>query len=116
MTVGEVDRILLEAADLLETVGWCQGSVAVDAEGEEVDVSDDRARAYCASGALRRALLDVEGVLDGEYLAISNPVWRRLMGFLPRTADNTIPSLPAWNDDPERTAEEVISTMRRAAA
>lgn len=89
---------LLAAADWLEANEWCQG-VAVRSDG-----------ARCAAGAL-------SGVTDG---ASSNAYWTalaHLAGFITGCAYETaIPfDVPHYNNEPGRTKDEVISTMRACA-
>lgn len=82
--------VLERAAELLERDGWCQRQL------HHCDGS------RCVRGAIIDAALEVgEGSLPpSEWL-------RRHLGAKR--------SLPEWNDDPGRTADEVIAKLREAA-
>jgi len=82
--------VLNKAADLLEQYGWCQGAYM------------DSAGRMCASQALTQA----EPSAYRRHEA--RKVLREVIGvdFL---------NIPAWNDHPRRTAEQVIATFRAAA-
>ncbi len=89
-----VARVLLYAADQLETVGWCQGTEM------------DRQGRMCAVGAIRRACRDrgeeVFGMLS--HLAIVRVC----------TVVDEV-SVPSWNDREGRTRDDVTTALRRAA-
>ncbi len=85
--------MLHEAADALETNGWCQGSLgplggARCAYGSIVSLLSKDAR-WSDATHFRKAVTSLEKFVGGP--------------------------LPAWNDAPERTKDEVVSTMRLAA-
>ena len=46
---------LLQTARGLLVKGWTRDNLAIDAGGNEVPVKSDRAKSFCAVGALRRA-------------------------------------------------------------
>jgi len=78
--------ILLRAAELLERGGWCQNARSIGAR-------------HCALGAI-----DAVTNNNNDYYAAR----LRLREYVGRA--------PAfWNDDPTRTASEVIAAMREAA-
>lgn len=83
-------RLLLDAADYMETHGHCKANFW-DAEGQ-----------VCLAGAI----LSVQkvGDVDNCYRA-----WRALQ------AATGAYDMILWNDAPERTAAEVIQTMREVA-
>ena len=100
MTAAE---ILDSAADLLSEEGrWCQGAAALTKEGRFCRPEDPEAASWCALGAIRR-VSDVD---------IFDPVPANALAFL---RDQTSFYLPSWNDVPERTREEVVAALRRAA-
>jgi hypothetical protein len=85
-----VSEVLNAAADLLEKDGWCQ------------DVLKDREGRCCARGALIavHAADDWQGpVYDADELL------EEAVGG----------SIPAWNDLPNQTGENVIATLRHTA-
>lgn len=83
-----VAKTLLKAADYIEKHGWCQGKWRNDA-GE-----------VCAYGAISS--------VERCGLVRSGAAWR-LGRFL------NVVSVAGWNDQPDRTKEEVIAALRAAA-
>jgi hypothetical protein len=88
-TVAAVRAVLLEAAHVIEQVGWTQGQ-SVSLTG-----------AVCVGAALGVA---ADGDEDAELAALS-----ALQELLPW------PSVLEWNDEPERTRFEVLTMLRFAA-
>lgn len=86
-------KVCLKAAELLEQHGWTQGAAKNIQTG-----------AMCAAGAMYYANKDLAHPLD--YYADAR------YHFLKAVKAQNI---PAWNDMPERTKEEVISTLRNLA-
>lgn len=87
--VDEVGQALLNAADVLRRDGWCQGE------------SRDPQGRHCALGALMEAG-SVTAVMRGGVRL------KRSLGL-----EDT--SVAFWNDRPERTKEQVIEALERAA-
>jgi hypothetical protein len=85
-------QILLEAADLIERDGHCK------------DVLDDGQGRHCALGA---TYLSKDGrptrMGRAAHLAITH------------LQDMVGANVPAWNNHPDRTAEDVIATLRKCA-
>lgn len=90
MTPSEV---LLKAADTLAERGWCQGGLS-DAQGR-----------YCAIGAIRK-------VTNWSLGKDARSAVHRLMDHI---ETDQYYGIADWNDAPERTAEDVILAMKRAA-
>ena len=114
-------RILLEAADLLENVGWCQEADARDSRGIPTYIWNPDAAAYCASGAVQKICRVVSHNPDFEKDRDVVMALDRLLGFLPGNEDfagdgPVSTSVGVWNDAKGRTVEEIVNTMRRAAA
>jgi len=79
---------------------WCQGSYARTQEGTKVSQPDrPDAYAFCLMGAVIKALPSLDG-----FLAV-----RGHLDSVLRTA----PSV--WNDNPQRTQEEVLSLLYQEA-
>ncbi|OII61170.1 hypothetical protein BJP40_06485 [Streptomyces sp. CC53] len=99
----EIRNILREAARIIERDGWHQGDFFRD---------DPKTGPVCALGALRRA---IASSASGE--AVSGKLYCEAAGLVEKAASEVIPRvvLPAWNDAPERTAEDVILALKRAA-
>lgn len=100
-------QVLRGAADLIANNGWCQRIPAFDSEGVAVNAMAPDAVCFCADAAIaHKAPTQQLYFLAREYLR--NYV-----------RDNVKPKffrLANWNDDPKRTQEEVVSTMRECAA
>ena len=86
-----VSCVLLLAAEILEAGGHCKGQ-AMDGD------------AHCLSGAITSATFRI-----GDGAHAHNEACDRMQPFIGGR------NLVDWNDDPERTAAEVIALMRRAA-
>lgn len=87
---ADVAAVLDGAADLLERDGWCQRAWR------------NRTGQRCAQTAL---VDSAEGVYDDPWVK-ATWVMRQWIGE----------SLTPWNDEPGRTASEVIAALRGAAA
>lgn len=95
---------LFRAAEILEDRGWCQGLLTND-RGE-----------HCAVGALCVALEQQMRCNYGD-LVRSGPL-NIFAAYLPPGSDDRetgVVKITRWNDNPERTAQEVITALRRAA-
>jgi hypothetical protein len=89
-------KLLLEAAEILETRGWIQGEMCTD-EG------------FCTLGAINRAGYDV-----GNTAPITTAILAVIakIGAPPTMGPRAI---ARWNDTYGRTKEEVVHTLRDAA-
>jgi hypothetical protein len=109
--------ILEKAADLIQTVGHCKGSFSRWAAGDVA--SGPTVVAYCALGAI-----DAAGQNDAYILSTPIRVRSRrhneaidalgveLAGSIPFRGENVI---AVWNDNEDRTPEEVIDLMKHVA-
>jgi hypothetical protein len=98
-------KVLYRAAELVDQ-GWCQTVTARDAAGRICRPTSARATRWCLMGAVRQAAeeADVSRARAQVIIAVA-PLFTEL-GLHPA----------AWNDAPERTADEVAAVLRRAAA
>jgi len=101
-------RILERAADLVEE-GWARRCFACDTWGASVEPTSGLAVAWCPLGAIDRASLEL-GFPDEECANAAETI---LTAEILRLGHH---SLPTWNDEPGRTADEVTDLMREAAA
>lgn len=92
----ETGRTLRKAAQLIETRGWVQGWYGTDRDG------------FCISGAIRN-------VAGNDW--ISESVATEFFRWLTEAGaiDKNQYSVPAWNDAPERTQEDVILYLNKCA-
>ncbi len=88
-------QMLLDAADLLERDGWCQGAYQDD-DGH-----------HCALGAL--------DAVFGSKTSFKAIDWSAYARVNERLQDAVGLQIVHWNDAKGRTAEEVISTLRKIA-
>ena len=97
---NEVVSTLRKAADLLESKGWTQGAFARNGH-EEVSINDPQANCFCVLGAIifSNCIGDLRTrAALARYLNLDRDEW-----------------VLDWNDDPTRTKEEVIKTLRDCA-
>lgn len=92
-------KVLIGARKLLAEKGWCQGAYARDLKGQPVweFVGSKAPVAYCALGAI----IESAGGAGEEARNVFSSV-----------IDNN--GLPAWNDHPSRTKEEVLTAFDQA--
>ena len=95
--LDKADLLLLKAADALETFGHCK-----------YRLRDDQGR-MCLVGALLFAKTGKSHFPDDKFVASS--IIR--VPFL--RIEKSVGEPVSWNNAPERTAEEVIATLRRVA-
>lgn len=110
--VTEAD-VLRRAADLLEEFGWAQGYYAFSETGAYAAPTCSAAVRFCAVGAMTRAAWD----LTRDEYDFDPDVALGLAGYRSFDAKGRVTScgVPAWNDAPGRTREEVIARLREAA-
>lgn len=99
--------ILIEAANLLETKGWTQGAFARDANGISISDDEESAVCFCTIGALNR--VSCENVVCGHNTE-GHKAYEHLRNSIGRHR------VTKWNDYDDRTKEDVINTLRTAAA
>lgn len=111
----EAAASILDEAAALVALGWTQDASARDAFGEAVDYDDDRAEAWCMSGATSRALMRSGiGVPESHRafaiadVLIAREVARATVGGAAGMID--------YNDALGRTQAECVAAIERAAA
>ena len=98
-TVGKsVSQILNEAADLIERTGWCQGHYALTSDGKSVGAKDVGAACFCCIGAIKAVSPTFKDSRDAADVMVAK-----------------VGMIHVWNDQPGRTAEEVLESLRDAA-
>lgn len=110
--IEEAKVILAEAADYIAEHGWTQG-----------DYRDDATGGVCALGAIwstRDGILTVDED-DGRHKFLASiDVCDKALVLLSQHLNVGPPGawgahVPNWNDQPERTAEDVILALKGAA-
>ena len=91
--------LFLRVASRVER-GWCQKHYAVDANDTQTNFTADNAAKWCLLGAL-----DMEA---------ASPEETDLLYYMVNTEEHHV-SLVDWNDHPDRTKQEVIDLLLRAA-
>jgi len=99
VTVTEVADVLDEAASLYEsgTYGWVQGKYSYDPRLGE-------APSRCLLG-----ILDVAAIKVGGQMAVYSMAHNMIIDTLTTEIGG---SIPAWNDTPGRTLDEVIEILK----
>lgn len=88
----------MKAYELIER-GWCREALARDTSGKHVGTNSKSACAWCAVGAIDRVYN-------------TSPEFEAALAKL--AAEIGTEEIGAWNDEPGRTASDVIEAMRRA--
>jgi hypothetical protein len=101
-------EVLMDARGRIQQ-GWCQGADARDADGRRVAPWSPDARSWSVLGALVAS----EGDLDVRAHATGAELGRAVSVLAEAVGSS---SLQAWNDEPERTRDEVVAAFDRALA
>ena len=99
-------RILSSAADLIEDTGWTQGAFCRNARGKACRMGSKDAVSYCLIGA-------VSTLVDNEDDERAQSICGTAFALL-KTVTGVI-SLDNWNDDPNRTKDDVLHALRMAS-
>lgn len=110
----EAAAAILDEAAALVALGWTQDASARDAFGEAVDYDDDRAEAWCMSGATSRALMRSGiGVRESHRaFAIADALIAREVA---RVTSGAAAGMIDYNDALGRTQDECAAAIGRAA-
>jgi hypothetical protein len=110
VAVDDWRRILYQAADIIEHVGWCRGAL-------------QRETGLCATGAIVTAYSQGEArckdEVDSDWLRI--PMVREIIGKVEtylngKQASDDEECLIGWNDSIAKNRKQVAALLRRAAA
>ena len=104
-------QLLTATADLLAEPGvWMQGGYGLRSDGQVIDLPDspelERAPCLCTWSALSRASTEIPALHRERVRYAAEKALIREVGE----------SLPAWNDHPDRTLDEVLDTIRQVAS
>ncbi|GHG10131.1 DUF6197 family protein [Streptomyces hydrogenans] len=98
---SEAKKILEDAYDILETRGWCQGTLR-KADGR-----------VCLEGAVIAACPDsLHWLMQAQHPGFA--AWRTLGEVIGRETGCAFMSPYLWNDAPERTVEDVKLVLKKA--
>ncbi len=113
-TDTKVDR----AWKLLEQTKWVQGAYAIDADGDKTATNSESACGFCTLGAIQR----VYPLVIKHPYNLTRPETTRLAMYLashnigchdPDMNAKNPEHIVAWNDNPDRTKDEVISLLKQ---
>jgi hypothetical protein len=110
----EYDAYLARTADVLEEYDWCQHQYAEDGWGQEVDATAEEAVRFCAVGAMTRVLYEYGYEQYDEFTERCLNLFSRVLGVTGHRY-GSLSGVPAWNDRPEQTKENVVRKIREAA-
>ena len=97
-----------EAVNLIEK-GWTQNAFARNSLGRMVSPCEDEAKSWCLTGALVAA---VNNLREGStYTATNARKVLELTNNLGLANNDEV----QWNDDPDRTKEQVVRLLQKAA-
>ena len=100
-------EIYNEAADLVEK-GWSQNAFARNKNGFSVDPGGDGATSWCLSGALWLVTYG-KGTFNRPSDYRTSILYKLVQDLKLKKF------VAAWNDDPDRTQEDVVKLLRDAA-
>ena len=111
VVLEDVKSILSLASDYVSQ-GWVQCEFATDAKGNEVDPLSDDACKFCMTGAIDRAVWDLDLTLHTEEY------WDELDRVIHKVLPSDDPFghgvMVHFNDDEETTQQDVITAFDRA--
>lgn len=110
--MSEVLQIVKRAREIISAPGaWTQNAFARRVDGSRVDPTSEGACKFCAVGALAKAHLEIKmKTISQDLMEASNFVGM----CIPGATQTWRLSLASYNDDPDRTQEEVIAVFDRA--
>lgn len=88
--------------------GWTKDAAARNASGHPVSHLDAGACSFCLSGAVRR----IERY-DSFGGMTANGVINMIIDYIQSDTGGKVTRIPAWNDDSERTQNDVIKMLDR---
>ena len=94
--------------------GWCQCAYAVNQKGWRVDSVSDKAIRWCMVGSAYRAYF--KGEINYSQIHDLLSTLRTLIAGTEDPQGIGSGIISHWNDDPDRTEEEVIALMEQAEA
>lgn len=105
------EEVLEQAAEAIAEHGWHQGYLT-SGDPTAPDHKDGNPERMCAVGAINYAATGSAFLWSTEDDPMLAPRARQL---LRKRLGGACISIPSWNDAPERTAEDVILALKKAA-
>lgn len=101
--IQESGQIVRRAAEMIEEFGWIQGSIG----GRNIGM--------CARGAIYHSARAQTADWVMPAKRAEDAFTKFLVGIPADCHSYIVPTLPCWNDEPDRTAEEVLQWMHKFA-
>ena len=112
-------QLLDKAVEILsDPVRWTQEVMAADSEGNYTSYEGDSATCFCSIGAVYRAHYELTGTGLGSAFGerTLDDALNDLRRAINPKLDPVFVGIALWNDNPDRTHEEVLGTFKAAAA
>ena len=110
-TLGKTTNIiplLQRARDLLAS-GWVQGLEAVNLDSKGVHATSAHACRWCATGAIRKAVYDEDGLTTGDRMALFYAACHEVVSDqIISGGDSDAEHLAWFNDLADQTQEEML--------
>lgn len=103
----------LEQSRELVRMGWCQMHGAEDVNGFEVEADDERAVKFCSTTSVAIATWSFDNPVLREAFEYLVQAIRELYGW-DRSDELDVKIIQDWNDEPERSKEEVVAVFSAA--
>ena len=99
--------VLRAKALIDEQSKWVKGAIAADSKGAPVDYYSNRARCFCISGALRRAVSEIT-TSHAESITLCVKIGVRFNRRIRARYSPRYITMPEFNDDPATTHNDVM--------
>lgn len=109
LTNDMCSRVYTLAADIVDR-GWTQGVMACNKLNEQVPIESTSATCFCLSGAVFKAASVLYPLIGLDKYILSGKVGDKI-----RSKHNSFYNNAHWNDEPDRTKEEVIALLHEMA-
>jgi len=112
----KANQILLHAEEILKR-GWCQGTMAQRKNSTPCNIHDAGLDKVCIFGSVVKSGIDFDFSIKDRTSTESNPYTMavELVMVEVNETNGKLISPSVWNDKPERTKEEVVGVLHRAA-
>ena len=108
-------EVLTRTADMFKRGGWSHRAIAVDKNSHNVPIHSPQAVRFCLAAGIARTVGQFHPPLTQAYSKLAIASLDAVRDQLAAKGELRTTTLGPWNSDPERTAEEVISVLRKTA-
>ena len=106
--------ILVKAQKLIEQ-GWCQGEFARDENDESVSPYSEKACSWCASGAIKTAIISYHHTSPNPYHLLKEIISNKPIEYS-TIIFNDSDAIAAFNDHPKTTQNDILELFDKAIA